>query len=91
MCALTGSSTRTSGFSAGPSPFSSLTASPIIRTYRSNPTPAMCPDCSPPSRLPAPRISRSFMATYMPAPTSVCWATVASRSCAVSVSERSGG
>ena len=28
----------------------------------------MCPDCSPPSRLPAPRISRSFIATCMPAP-----------------------
>ena len=43
----------------------------------------MWPDCSPPSRLPAPRISRSFIATYMPAPSSVCWAMVASRSCAV--------
>src|SRR6267154_1628231 len=67
MCALTGSSTRTSGRSAGPSPRISCTASPIMRTYRSNPTPAMCPDCSPPSRLPAPRISRSFIATNMPA------------------------
>ena len=33
----------------------------------------MCPDCSPPSRLPAPRISRSFIATCMPAPSSVFW------------------
>ena len=47
-------------------------ASPTSRTYRSKPTPAMCPDCSPPSRLPAPRISRSFIATAMPAPSSVC-------------------
>ena len=46
----------------------------------------MWPDCSPPSRLPAPRISRSFIATYMPAPSSVCWAMVASRSWACSVS-----
>ena len=49
------------------------------------------PDCSPPSRLPAPRISRSFIATAMPAPRSECWAIVASRSCAVSVSGFSGG
>ena len=51
----------------------------------------MCPDCSPPSRLPAPRISRSFIATAMPAPRSVFCAIVASRSCAVSVSGFSGG
>lgn len=31
------------------------------------------------------------MATYMPAPISVCWAMVASRSWAVSVSGFSGG
>src|SRR5215470_9895694 len=54
MCASTGSSTLTSARSAGPSPFISWTASPIIRTYRSNPTPAMCPDCSPPTAFPAP-------------------------------------
>ena len=35
------------------------TASASIREYRSNPTAAMCPDCSAPSMLPAPRISRS--------------------------------
>ena len=64
---------------------------PRARTYRSKPTPAMCPDCSPPSRFPAPRISRSFSATYIPAPISVCRATVASRSCAVSVSGLSCG
>ena len=69
----------------------SATASPTIRTYRSKPTPSMCPDCSPPSRFPAPRISRSFIATHMPAPSSVCWAMVASRSCAVSVSGFSAG
>ena len=51
----------------------------------------MCPDCSPPSRLPAPRISRSFIATAIPAPRSACCAMVASRSCAVSVSGFSGG
>ncbi|SCG06148.1 hypothetical protein GA0115255_121173 [Streptomyces sp. Ncost-T6T-2b] len=62
-----------------------------MRTYRSKPTPAMWPDCSPPSRLPAPRISRSFIATYMPAPISVCWAIVARRSWAVSVRGFSGG
>src|SRR5215470_8067862 len=81
MCALTGSSTLTSARSAGPASRSSPTASPIIRTYRSKPTPAMWPDCSPPSRLPAPRISRSLSATYIPAPISVCCAMVASRSC----------
>ena len=57
---------------AGPSPRSSRTASPIIFTYRSKPTAATCPDCSPPSRLPAPRISRSFIAMCMPAPIPVC-------------------
>jgi hypothetical protein len=32
-----------------------------------------------------------FMATAMPPPSSECWAMVASRSCAVSVSGFSGG
>ena len=38
--------------------------------------PAMWPDCSPPSRLPAPRISRSFSAICMPPPSSLFAAIV---------------
>ena len=37
-------------------------------TYRSRPTASMCPLCSPPSRLPAPRSSRSRAAMRKPAP-----------------------
>ena len=36
----------------------------------------MCPACSAPSRLPAPRISRSFSATCMPLPSSLLTAMV---------------
>src|SRR4028119_924332 len=46
----------------------------------------MCPDCSPPSRLPAPRISRSFIAIAMPPPRSECCASVATRAWAVAAS-----
>ncbi|SKU98912.1 Uncharacterised protein [Mycobacteroides abscessus subsp. abscessus] len=96
-CASTGRSMRTSlGSSAVSTVFPSAaaryasTASPTRRTYRSKPTPATCPDCSTPSTLPAPRISRSFMATAMPAPRSLFCAIVESLSYAVSVSGTSG-
>ena len=71
--------------------FMVLTACSSSREYRSKPTAAIWPLCSAPSRLPAPRISRSFIATAMPDPRSVFAAIVASRSCAVSVSGFSGG
>ena len=51
----------------------------------------MWPDCSAPSRLPAPRISRSRIAILNPEPRSVNSPIVFSRSYASSVSARSGG
>jgi hypothetical protein len=50
--------------------FCASTASASIREYRSKPTAAMCPDCSPPRMFPAPRISRSDRAIWNPAPSS---------------------
>ena len=44
----------------------------------------MCPLCSAPSRLPAPRISRSRSAILNPLPSAWCWEIVASRRCASS-------
>src|SRR4029453_7113190 len=48
------------------SPFSSLIVCSRSCMYMSKPTASMCPLCSPPSRLPAPRISRSSAATRKP-------------------------
>ena len=42
-----------------------------MRRYMSNPTACTNPDCSAPSRFPAPRISRSLSAIRYPAPSSV--------------------
>src|SRR5881394_3950448 len=47
------------------------TASSSICMYSSKPSAATCPDCSSPSRLPAPRISRSRSAIFTPEPSSV--------------------
>ena len=47
-------------------PESSATASCSISTYSSNPSAATWPDCSAPSRSPAPRISRSRIAIAKP-------------------------
>jgi hypothetical protein len=46
----------------------SRTVSSSIRTYISKPTALMWPCCSPPSRLPAPRSSRSSAAILNPRP-----------------------
>ena len=92
MWAVTGSSTLhslnlPSSSLVGTNPvLYSSTASPTMRIYKSNPTSAMWPDCSPPNKLPAPRISKSLSATCMPEPRSVFVAIVVSRSCATSVS-----
>jgi len=51
-----------------------------MRMYKSKPTSAICPDCSPPKRFPAPLISKSFNATCIPAPKSVLVAIVVRRS-----------
>ena len=53
------------------SPFRSATARSIIWQYISKPTASMWPCCSPPSRLPAPRSSRSSAAIRKPAPRSL--------------------
>ena len=53
------------------SPFNCFTASFNILQYRSYPTAAMCPCWTFPSRFPAPRISKSFMAILKPLPKSV--------------------
>ena len=45
-----------------PGPAGAGTVSSSQRRYRSNPTAWACPDCSAPSRFPAPRISRSLSA-----------------------------
>ena len=50
------------------SPLSSLTASATSSTYRSKPTAAMCPDWVSLRMLPAPRISRSRIASWNPEP-----------------------
>ncbi len=91
MNAFTGRSMRSSFSSAIGSPFISATDSAKIRQYVSNPTDAMWPCCSAPSRLPAPRISRSRSAIWNPLPSDWCLLIVASRSCASSVSSRDGG
>ena len=69
------------------SPRASATASRSISAYRSKPTALMLPCCSAPSSEPAPRISRSRMATLMPLPSSVCSRIAVSRSTACSVSD----
>src|SRR6476661_8451241 len=51
----------------------------------------MCPVCAWPSRLPAPRISRSRIAILNPEPRSVNSPIVFNRSYACSLRERSGG
>ena len=56
---------------ASPSSVGRRTASSSICMYSSNPSAATWPDCSSPSRLPAPRISRSRIAILKPAPSSV--------------------
>ncbi len=53
--------------------------------YISNPTAAMWPLCSPPRRLPAPRISRSIAAIRNPEPSSVNSCKAFSRRRAMSV------
>mmetsp|Transcript_11449 Transcript_11449/g.26859 ORF Transcript_11449/g.26859 Transcript_11449/m.26859 type:complete len:345 (-) Transcript_11449:3032-4066(-) len=53
-----------------------------ILMYRSNPTRAAMPLCSVPSRLPAPRISRSRFATSNPLPSS-CRSAMACSRCAL--------
>ena len=65
--AFTGRSMRSSCSSGTGSPFISAIDSCRMRAYASNPTAAMWPDCSAPSMLPAPRISRSFIAIWNPA------------------------
>ena len=55
-----------SGASSAAVPASAATASSSIATYSSKPTAATWPDCSSPSRLPAPRISRSRIAILKP-------------------------
>src|SRR6478609_3614871 len=49
-------------------PFSAITASSSIDWYNSKPTSLIWPDCSSPSRLPAPLMSRSWLASMKPAP-----------------------
>src|SRR6185436_13468484 len=53
--------------------------------YSSKPTAATCPDCSSPSRSPAPRMSRSRIAILKPEPSSVWSARVESRAAASSL------
>ena len=60
-----------SGASSAALPSSAATASSSIATYSSKPTAATWPDCSSPSRFPAPRISRSRIAILNPEPSSV--------------------
>ena len=57
----------------------------------SKPTASIWPLCSPPSRLPAPRISRSSAATRKPLPRSLNSRIAASRFLATGESESSGG
>ena len=59
--------------------------------YSSNPTSLMWPDCSSPSRLPAPRMSRSWLASWKPAPRLSRSASTCSRFCAASVIDRVAG
>ena len=61
------------------SPRSSATASSSSFIYISKPTVIMCPLCSAPSTLPAPRISRSRIAIFSPEPNSVNSLMVISR------------
>ena len=91
MNAFTGRSMRSSFSSGSGSPFISATDSARSRQYVSNPTAAMCPCCSAPSRLPAPRISRSRIAIWKPLPSDWCWLIAARRSCASSVSCATAG
>ena len=59
--------------------------------YISKPTASICPLCSPPSRLPAPRISRSSAATRKPLPRSLNSLIAASRFFATGDRLSSGG
>ena len=61
------------------SPLSSRTVSSSSFMYISKPTESMWPLCSPPRRLPAPRISRSSAATRKPLPRSLNSRIAASR------------
>ena len=90
MNAFTGRSMRSSFSSTIGSPFISAIDSWRIRAYASKPTAAMWPDCSAPSRLPAPRISRSRNAILKPEPSAWFALIVASRSRASSVISRCG-
>src|SRR6266516_11609 len=74
-----------------PSLTGELAASASISTYSSKPRAATWPDCSSPSRLPAPRISRSRIAIAKPAPSSVLSASVARRARASGVSSDMSG
>jgi hypothetical protein len=69
---------------------SAFTASSSICWYSSTPTSRICPDCSSPSRLPPPRISRSWLASMKPAPRLSSDCNTFSRRSAPSVSFSSG-
>src|SRR5581483_4185897 len=73
------------------SPFSSRTVCSSSFMYISKPTASICPLCSPPSRLPAPRISRSSAATRKPLPRSLNSLIAASRFFATGDRFSSGG
>src|SRR5271165_4286336 len=64
---------------APPSADAAATASSSICMYSSKPSAATWPDCSSPSRLPAPRSSRSRIAIWKPEPSSVKSESAASR------------
>src|SRR5256885_182989 len=80
---------RTSPTAASSDPVRSLfTALCSICRYISKPTEAIAPCCSVPSRLPAPRISRSRSAILNPWPSSCSPEMTSSRLSACSVSDR---
>ena len=71
------------------SPRNLLTASLSILQYKSYPTASICPCCLAPSRLPAPRISKSRMEMRKPEPKSVNSLMAAKRFSATSLSSLS--